>query len=101
MVVSELAGERSGITVSLPTVMQSATNGCGLVELDAGTVEQAINLLVRQFPELSPRLLTEQRQIHRFVNVYLGDNDIRFLNGLKTLVAPGQHLTVLSAFAGG
>lgn len=94
-------GERSGITVSLPTIMQSATNGCRQVELDAGSVEQVISLLVRQFPELSPRLFTEQGKMHRFVNVYLGDTDIRFLDGLKTSVVPGQQLTVLSAIAGG
>lgn len=92
---------RTGITVSLPTVMQSATGGRREVEVCSGTVEQALNGLIEAFPDLSPRLLTEQKQIHRFVNVYLDNEDIRFLQGLDTPVPPGQQLTILSAIAGG
>jgi sulfur-carrier protein len=93
--------KRSGITVSLPTVMQAATGGRREVELCSGTVEQALGGLLEAFPDLLPRLLTEQNQIHRFVNVYLDNEDIRFLQGLDTPVLPGQQLTILSAIAGG
>jgi molybdopterin synthase sulfur carrier subunit len=91
----------TGIAVSLPTVMQPATGGRREVELCSGTVEQALNELMEVFPDLLPRLFTEQKQIHRFVNVYLDDDDIRFLRGLDTPVLPGQRLTILSAIAGG
>jgi sulfur-carrier protein len=101
MAATSLAGKRTGISVSLPTVMQSATGGRRQIELCPGTVEQALDGLIEQFPQLLPRLLTEQKQIHRFVNVYLGDEDIRFLEGLNTPVLPGQQLTILSAIAGG
>jgi molybdopterin synthase sulfur carrier subunit len=93
--------KRTGITVSLPTVMQCATGGRREIELCSGTVEQALNGLIEAFPDLLPRLLTEQEQIHRFVNVYLDNEDIRFLQGLNTPVLPGQQLTILSAIAGG
>jgi molybdopterin synthase sulfur carrier subunit len=93
--------KRTGITVSLPTVMQSATGGRREVELCSGTVEQALKALIEAFPDLLPRLLTEQKKIHRFVNVYLDDEDVRFLQGLNTPVLPGQQLTILSAIAGG
>lgn len=93
--------KRSGITVSLPTVMQSATGGRQEIELCSGTVEQALTGLIVSFPDLAPRLFTEQKQIHRFVNVYVDNEDIRFLQGLNTQVLPGQQLTILSAIAGG
>jgi molybdopterin synthase sulfur carrier subunit len=92
---------RTGITVSLPSVMQTASGGRREVELCSGTVEQALNGLIETFPDLLPRLLNEQKQIHRFVNVYLDSEDIRFLRGLSTPVLPGQQLTILSAIAGG
>ena len=93
--------KRTGITVSLPAVMQVATGGRREVELRSGTVRQALDGLVEAFPDLLPRLLTERKQIHRFVNVYLDNEDIRFLQGLDTPVLPGQQLTILSAIAGG
>ena len=93
--------KRSDITVSLPTVMQSASGGRREVELCSGTVGQVLSGLVEAFPDLLPRLFTEQNQIHPFVNVYRDDEDIRFLRGLDTRVLPGQRLTILSAIAGG
>jgi molybdopterin synthase sulfur carrier subunit len=81
--------------------MATATGGLRTIELEAGTVESAVNAMVTKFPKLLPRLLTEENQIHRFVNVYLDDKDIRFLKGLHTPVQPGQKLTILSAMAGG
>jgi molybdopterin synthase sulfur carrier subunit len=101
MAATVFAGKRTGITVLLATVMQSATGGRRLFELSPGTVEQALNGLIEQFPNLLPRLLTDQRQVHRFVNIYLGDEDIRFLEGLDTPVLAGQQLTILGAIAGG
>ena len=101
MAITGFDVKRAGITISLPSVMQSATGGRREVELCSGTVEEALNGLIEAFPELLPRLLTEQKQIHRFVNVYLGDEDIRFLQGLDTPVLPGQELSILSAIAGG
>jgi molybdopterin synthase sulfur carrier subunit len=93
--------KRSGITVSLPTVMKSATGGLQEIETCSGTVEQALGGLIVSFPDLLPRLFTDQKQIHRFVNVYVDNEDIRFLQGLDTPVLPGQQLTILSAIAGG
>jgi molybdopterin synthase sulfur carrier subunit len=101
MATTSYAGKRTGVTVSLPTVMLSATGGRRQIVLCPGTVEQALNGLIEQFPNLLPRLLTEQKQIHRFVNVYVDNEDIRFLEGLDTRVLDGQQLTILSAIAGG
>jgi molybdopterin converting factor small subunit len=101
MTATSLACKRTGISVSLPSVMLSATGGRRQIELCPGTVRDALNELIEQFPELLPRLFTEQKQIPRFVNVYLGNEDIRALEGLMTRVSPGQQLTILSAIAGG
>jgi molybdopterin converting factor small subunit len=101
MAAISLDVKRSGITVSLPAVMQFATGGCREVELCSGTVEQVLGGLIETYPDLLPRLFTEQHQIHRFVNVYLDNDDIRFLQGLETSVRPSQRLTILSAIAGG
>jgi sulfur-carrier protein len=101
MAATSIDVKRTGVPVSLPTVMQPATGGRRVVEVCSGTVEQALNGLIEAFPDLLPRLLNEQKQVHRFVNVYLDNEDIRFLQGLDTPVRPGQQLTILSAIAGG
>ena len=101
MAPNTLAGQRAKVAVLLPAPMATATGGLRLIELEAETVEAAVNGLVKAFPKLLPRLLNEENQIHRFVNVYLDDKDIRFLKGLNTSVQPGQQLTILSAMAGG
>ncbi len=89
------------VTVKIPTQLRAATGGVSEAQLEGETVEEVLNGLYEGFPELRGRLSDEQGALRRFVNVYVGGEDIRFLEGLKTPVQDGAELTILPAVAGG
>jgi molybdopterin synthase sulfur carrier subunit len=89
------------VTVKLPTQLRDATGGAAATEVDGGTVREALDALYDRFGELRSRMADDDGSLRRFVNVYLGGEDIRFLEGLDTPVADGAELTVLPAVAGG
>jgi MoaD family protein len=89
------------VTVKLPTQLRDAAGGAVSASVDGSTVGEALNALYAQFGELRERLADESGGLRRFVNVYLGGEDIRFLEGLETPVPDGAELTVLPAVAGG
>ncbi|GLW05039.1 molybdopterin synthase sulfur carrier subunit [Microtetraspora sp. NBRC 13810] len=88
------------IEVRIPTILRSYTDGAKAVEGKGGTLEELIGDLEVRHPGLRDRLV-EQGALRRFVNVYLNDEDVRFLGGLETPVADGDTVTVLPAVAGG
>ena len=88
-------------TVKIPAQLRSATGGVGEVQLEGATVEEVLNALWGRFDELRGRLADEQGSLRRFVNVYVGGEDIRFLDGLKTPIEDGAEMTILPAVAGG
>ena len=88
------------ITVKLPTQLRDAAGGAAAVEADGATVGEALESVFRVHGELRDRLYTDG-DLRRFVNVYLGGEDIRFLDGLQTEVPDGGELTILPAVAGG
>jgi molybdopterin synthase sulfur carrier subunit len=89
------------VTVKLPTQLRDATGGAASTQVDGGTVGEALDALYAQFGELRSRMADDDGGLRRFVNVYLGGEDIRFLEGLETPVSDGAELTVLPAVAGG
>jgi molybdopterin synthase sulfur carrier subunit len=89
------------VAVSLPRVMQPATEGHSTVQVTARTVGEAVDALVATYPDLAARLFADDHTVHRFVNIYVDADDIRFLQGLDTTVSTGQQITLLSAVAGG
>ena len=89
------------VTVRLPTVMRAAAGGQSSVSANAGTLSEVFDDLVRQFPNLEGQLVTEDGQLHRFVNVYVDDEDVRYLQKLDTPVADGAEISILPAVAGG
>jgi MoaD family protein len=89
------------VTVKLPTQLRDATGGAASTQVDGGTVGEALDALYAQFGELRSRMADDDGGLRRFVNVYLGGVDIRFLEGLETPVSDGAELTVLPAVAGG
>jgi molybdopterin synthase sulfur carrier subunit len=89
------------VTVKLPTQLRDAAGGAVSAEVEGGTVGEALEALYGQFGELRERLADGDGGLRRFVNVYLGGEDIRFLEGLETPVPDGAELTVLPAVAGG
>jgi MoaD family protein len=89
------------VTVKLPAQLRDAAGGATSAEVDGATVGEALDALYDRFGELRARMAGDDGALRRFVNVYLGGEDIRFLEGLDTPVPDGAELTVLPAVAGG
>ncbi len=89
------------VTVKIPTQLRSAAGGATEAELEGATVRDVLDSLYDRFEGLGERLADEDGSLRRFVNVYLGGEDIRFLDGLDTPVDDGAELTILPAVAGG
>ena len=89
------------VTVKLPTQLRDATGGQAEVSGEGGTVGEVLESLYGQFDGLRDRLTDGDGGLRRFVNVYLGGEDIRYLDGLETQVDDGAELNVLPAVAGG
>jgi sulfur-carrier protein len=88
------------VKVSIPTILRSYTDGAKSVEGTGQNLKELILDLDVRHPGLGGRLLDEG-QLRRFVNVYLNDEDVRFLGGLDTELSDGDTVTVLPAVAGG
>jgi molybdopterin synthase sulfur carrier subunit len=89
------------VTVRVPTQLRSLTANEGEIELEATNVREVIAGLEARHPGISERLLDDQGQLRRFVNLYVADEDVRFLSGLDTPVSAGQTLSIVPAVAGG
>ena len=88
------------ITVKLPTQLRDAVGGAASIEVEGTTVGEALESIFASHGELRDRLY-QNGDLRRFVNVYLGGEDIRFLDGLQTPLPDGAELTILPAVAGG
>jgi sulfur-carrier protein len=89
------------IKVRIPTQLRSLSGGAGEVEVEGGTVGEALKALDVAHPGFAERIFDEDGNVRRFVNVFLGDEDIRFLEGLGTPVPAGALISVVPAVAGG
>ena len=89
------------VTVKLPTQLRAAAGNATEAQVEGGTVGDALQSLYEQHAELRERIADEGGGLRRFVNVFLGGEDIRFLDGLETPVDDGDELTILPAVAGG
>ena len=88
------------VTVKIPAQLRAATDGEAEAEASGGTVGEVLDSLFDQFSSLCERIC-EDGDLRRFVNVYVGGEDIRFLSGLETEVSDGDEVTILPAVAGG
>ncbi len=88
------------IEVRIPTILRQYTGGEKTVSGEGATLDELIKDLESRHPGLRDRLV-DDKGLRRFVNVYLNDEDVRFLNGLETPVSDGDNVTVLPAVAGG
>lgn len=88
------------VTVRIPTPLRTLTAGEEQVSAEGGTVRAVIDHLESNHPGLRERLLDE-KGIRRFVNLYLGDEDVRFLDGLDTSLKAGDEISIIPAIAGG
>jgi sulfur-carrier protein len=89
------------VTVKLPTQLRPAAGNASEAQVEGGTVGEALQSLYEQHAELRDRIADDGGVLRRFVNVYIGGEDIRFLEGLETPVKDGDELTILPAVAGG
>jgi adenylyltransferase/sulfurtransferase len=89
------------ITVLIPTALQSYTGNQSEVQVQAGTVGEALQAVVETYPDLRKHLYNEQGKLRSFVNVYLGEEDTRYLQGLDTPVKDGDTLMIVPSIAGG
>ncbi|MEV1169672.1 MoaD/ThiS family protein [Nonomuraea sp. NPDC049784] len=88
------------IEVRIPTILRNYTGGAKAVDAEGATLEELISNLESAHPGIKDRLVDEG-SLRRFVNVYLNDEDVRFLGGLGTPLSDGDTVTVLPAVAGG
>ena len=89
------------VAVRLPTVLRAQAGGAAVIEVDAATIGEVLTTLVAAHPGLAGQFLGEDGSLNRFVNVYVNDDDVRYLQQLDTAVADGDEISILPAVAGG
>ncbi|HAM01433.1 MAG TPA: molybdopterin synthase sulfur carrier subunit [Acidimicrobiaceae bacterium] len=89
------------VTVRIPTQLRTLTGGTGELSLDGATVGEVLKALDAAHPGMADRLFDESGGLRRFVNVFVEDEDVRFLDGLETAVSAGQTVSIVPAVAGG
>jgi molybdopterin converting factor small subunit len=88
------------VTVRIPTPLRTLTGGEEQVSAEGSTVHQVIDNLEKKHPGLRERLL-DDKGVRRFVNIYVGEEDIRFIDGLETALKGGEEISIVPAIAGG
>ena len=89
------------VTIRIPSQLRTLTGGVGEVAVDATTVREALAAVDALHPGLGGRVLDDEGNLRRFVNVFVADEDVRFLEGLDTPVAPGGIVSLVPTVAGG
>ncbi|MCV7431251.1 MoaD/ThiS family protein [Mycolicibacterium bacteremicum] len=91
------------VTVSIPAILRTHTGGEKRVEASGATLQAVIADLEANYSGISERLIDSDNagKLHRFVNIYVNDEDVRFSGGLDTAIADGDSVTILPAVAGG
>jgi sulfur-carrier protein len=89
------------VTVRIPTILRSLTGGAAEVAADGSTLSEVLKAVDAAYPGVAGRVLDDDGKIRRFVNVYVGDEDVRFANGLDTATPDGVTVSIIPAVAGG
>ena len=89
------------VEVRIPTVLRPHAGGRSTVSASGATIGEVLHDLVTTYPGMDGQVLTEDGSLHRFVNVYVDDDDVRYLEQLDTKVADGATVSILPAVAGG
>jgi sulfur-carrier protein len=89
------------VEVRVPTMLRSHVAGAATVEVDGATVREVVDHLVAAYPSLGGQIVTPEGTLHKFVNVYVNDDDIRYLDRLDTKVSEADTVSILPAVAGG
>jgi molybdopterin synthase sulfur carrier subunit len=89
------------VQVRIPTVFRKFTDQQAVAEVDPGTIAGVFDQLEKRWPGLRGQLITDQGELHRFVNVYVNDEDVRYLDNLDTKASEGDVVALLPSVAGG
>jgi sulfur-carrier protein len=89
------------VEVKVPTVLRKHTNNEAILEANGGTIRELIEDIAGKHPECREKVLSDDGNLHRFINVYANDEDVRYLEGLETKVQDGDTVSILPAVAGG
>lgn len=88
-------------TVRIPTILRSYTGGANEVSAEGSTLAEVLESLEAGHPGIRARVLDDAGALRRFVNIYVGDDDVRFIGGLEAAVADGAKVSIIPAVAGG
>jgi molybdopterin converting factor small subunit len=88
-------------SVRIPTILRTYTGGAAEVTAEGATLQEVLNSLDAQYAGIAARVLDDNGALRRFVNVYVNDDDVRFLDGLATPIADGANISIIPAVAGG
>ena len=89
------------IAVKIPTILRTYTSGASDVTVSGTTLAEALSDLDAQYPGIGARVLDDEGKLRRFVNVYVNDDDVRFLENLSTPTPDGASISIIPAVAGG
>ncbi|HET9410150.1 MAG TPA: MoaD/ThiS family protein [Candidatus Sulfotelmatobacter sp.] len=89
------------ITVQIPTALRRHTSGVGSISCSAANLNELLGVLDDKFPELKPHLRDEKGQVRRFLNIYVNEEDIRFLGGAEYSFQEGDEVVLVPSIAGG
>jgi molybdopterin synthase sulfur carrier subunit len=101
MVEDKQRGGTMTVRVRIPPVLRKYTNQQAVVEAQPGTIADVIEDLDARYPGIREQLIGERGELHRFVNVYLNDEDVRYMEALNTKASDGDALSLLPSVAGG
>jgi sulfur-carrier protein len=90
-----------GVKVRVPTILRTYTGGASEVDADGATLGEVLDSLEAKYPGIRARVLDDAGKLRRFVNVYVGNEDVRFADGLQTTTPDGAQVSVIPAVAGG
>ena len=89
------------VTIRIPTTFRELTKGSSVISSDGSTLSQLLENIKTEYPDFVNRVLDEEGNLQRFVNIFLDDEDIRFLGKLETKLEDGQTVSIVPAVAGG
>ena len=89
------------VTVRIPTTLRPLSGGVSTVQVEGSTLGEILKALNAAHPGFSDRLLDSVGNLHKFVNVFVADDDVRYMQGLDTKIASGQTVSIIPAVAGG
>jgi sulfur-carrier protein len=89
------------VEIRIPTLLRRHVNNQSTITADGSTLREVLDNVGQTYPALTSQLVSENGDLHKFLNIYLNDDDVRFLGQLDTPIKDGDSLTVLPAVAGG